>query len=284
VAKASAVKIPARLTVAEQEQRSDVHARSAIRAGAGCTLELRDVVKCFRVGRFDEVRAVDGVSLRIEPLELVALYGPRGSGKSTLLQLIAGLLRPDSGEVIVDGDEFFSVSDKARARCRLHKFGYVPQDAGLFPGATVAQNAALKLWLGGRGRDATRAVEPLLTRLGLGEHLNVRAAHLTADQCQRVLVARALASGPKLVLADEPAFELRVTSSRELLQEVCELSRELGAAVLFVTEDLSATRLADRVYTMDQGRLSPEYDELGARRDGRGLSTHATAPMTPYAG
>ena len=134
-------------------------------------LELRELVKHYPVGDGEPVRAVDGVSLRVAAGELVALYGPSGSGKTTLLMLIAALLRPDSGAVIVDGREISALSDDDRARYRLRELGYVDQAFDLLPGGTVVQNAAMKLWLTEDARRAERMVEPLLVRLGLGERL-----------------------------------------------------------------------------------------------------------------
>ena len=119
-------------------------------------LELRELVKHYPVGDGEPVRAVDGVSLRVAAGELVALYGPSGSGKTTLLMLIAALLRPDSGAVIVDGREISALSDDDRARYRLRELGYVDQAFDLLPGGTVVQNAAMKLWLTG-GRAPRRA-------------------------------------------------------------------------------------------------------------------------------
>ena len=131
-------------------------------------LELRELAKSYSVGDGEPVRAVDGVSLRIAAGELVALYGPSGSGKTTLLMLIAALLQPDSGAVIVDGREISALSDDARARYRLRELGYIDQAFELLPGGTVLENAAMKLWLTGDARRAERTIEPLLVRLGLG--------------------------------------------------------------------------------------------------------------------
>ncbi len=124
-------------------------------------LELRELTKRYPVGDGEPVRAVDGVSLKVAAGELVALYGPSGSGKTTLLMLIAALLTPDSGAVIVDGREISALSDDARARYRLRELGYIDQAFDLLPGGTVAENAAMKLWLTGGcapGRAHDRAV------------------------------------------------------------------------------------------------------------------------------
>jgi putative ABC transport system ATP-binding protein len=222
-------------------------------------LQLREISKSYPVGDGEPVRAVDGVSLQIAPGELVALYGPSGSGKTTLLMLIAALLEPDSGAVVVDGREISRLPECDRARYRLRELGYVDQSFDLLPGATVAQNAAMKLWLLEDARRAERRVEPLLVRLGLGERLRHRPQELSMGERQRVMIARALSTGPKLVLADEPTGNLDTERSREVLELLSDTCRERGAAVLLVTHDPQATVFADRVHALRDGRLV-EYE------------------------
>ena len=233
-------------------------------------LELRELVKHYPVGDGEPVRAVDGVSLSIARGELVALYGPSGSGKTTLLMLIAALLRPDSGAVIVDGREISTLSDDDRARYRLRELGYVDQTFDLLPGGTVAQNAAMKLWLTGDARRAERTVEPLLVRLGLGERLRHRPDELSMGERQRVMIARALSTEPRLVLADEPTGSLDTQRGREVLELLSEICREHDVAVLLVTHDPQATVFADRVHALRDGRLVDyEPDHVFAPLSGR---------------
>jgi putative ABC transport system ATP-binding protein len=221
-------------------------------------LELRELCKGYPVGNGEPVRAVDGVSLTVARGELVAVYGPSGSGKSTLLKLIAGLLTPDSGSVILDGRDISALSSAARARHRLHDLGYVDQSFDLLEGASAAQNAAFKLWLTEDVRRAERMVEPLLERLGLQERSRHRPGELSMGERQRVMIARALSTDPKLVLADEPTGNLDSARSREVLELLVQTCRERGAAVLLVTHDPQATSFADRVYALHDGRLG-EY-------------------------
>ena len=237
-------------------------------------LELRELVKHYPVGDGEPVRAVDGVSLEVASGELVALYGPSGSGKTTLLMLIAALLAPDSGAVIVDGREISALPDHDRACYRLRELGYIDQAFDLLPGGNVAQNAAMKLWLTGDARRAERMVTPLLERLGLGERLRHRPDELSMGERQRVIIARALSTEPKLVLADEPTGNLDSLRGREVLELLSEICRERGAAVLLVTHDPQATVFADRVHALRDGRLSGyEPDELFAARGERRSSS-----------
>lgn len=217
-------------------------------------LELRQLVKHFELGDGAPIRAVDGISLIIDKGEMVALCGPSGSGKSTLLMLVAGLLAPDSGSVRFDGREIVGLSERDAARYRLRELGLVAQQADLLPGARVIEQAALKLWLSDP-REAERRVTPLLERLGLGERLTQRCDQLSLGERQRLSLALALSTQPRLLLADEPTGSLDSVRSREvllLLREVCE---ERSVAVLLVTHDREAVAFADRALELRDGRL-----------------------------
>jgi putative ABC transport system ATP-binding protein len=229
-------------------------------------LDLRELVKHYRVGEGEPIRAVDGVSMSVAAGELVALYGPSGSGKSTLLLLVAALLEPDSGSVLVDGREISALNEEQAARYRLRELGFVSQHADLLPGARVIENAALKLWLADR-RGAERRVRPLLERLGLGERLRQRCEQLSLGERQRLMIALALSTEPRLVLADEPTGSLDTQRSREVLELLTEVCRERSVAMLLVTHDPQATAFADRVLELRDGRLGvyvPEQAALGA--------------------
>lgn len=217
-------------------------------------LELRDLVKHYRVGDGQPIHAVDGVRMSVAPGEFVALYGPSGSGKTTLLELIAGLQLPDRGTVLVDGQDIFSFSERERDEYRLRQLGIVGQPQNLIPGARAVENASLKLWLTNK-RQARRTVEPLLERLGLGERLLHRTEQLSMGERQRVLMAMALATDPKLVLADEPTGTLDTRRTREVLGLLRDLCRERSAAVVLATHDPEAAAFADQVHELRDGHL-----------------------------
>jgi putative ABC transport system ATP-binding protein len=219
-------------------------------------LEVRDLVKYYRVGDGEPVRAIDHLSLSVDAGELVALYGPSGSGKTTLLMLIAALIQPDAGTVTVAGRNLDTLSDAERSRYRLRDLGFVDQTFDLLPGGNVTQNAAMKLWMVENTRKAERRIEPLLIRLGLGNRLRHRADQLSMGERQRVMIARALSTEPKLVLADEPTGNLDTRRSREVLELLSEICRELKTAVLLVTHDPQATAVADRVLALHDGRIT----------------------------
>jgi putative ABC transport system ATP-binding protein len=218
-------------------------------------LEIQDLVKHYRVGDGEPVRAVDGVSLSIAAGELVALYGPSGSGKTTLLTLIAALAPPDSGRISVDGVDLGSLSDSEQSRYRLCDLGFVDQEQDLLPGANVVQNAAMKLWLLEHARTAEQRVRPLLVRLGLEARLGHRADQLSMGERQRVMLARALSTEPKLLLADEPTGNLDTQRSREVLGLIASVCRERRTAVLLATHDPQATLFANRVHALRDGHL-----------------------------
>ncbi len=224
-------------------------------------LEVRDLVKHYRVGDGEPVRAVDGLSLSIAAGELVALYGPSGSGKTTLLTLIAALMSPDVGRIAVDGQDLATLSDAEQSRYRLRDLGFVDQTVDLLPGGNVLQNAALKLWMIENTRKAEQRVRPLLERLGLGDRLRHRADQLSMGERQRVMIARALSTGPKLVLADEPTGNLDTRRGREVLELLSEMCREQRTAVLLVTHDPQATAFADRVLVLRDGRIADHLPE-----------------------
>lgn len=219
-------------------------------------LELRALVKHYKSGDGEIVRAVDGISTSIAAGELVALYGPSGSGKTTLLMLIAALLRPDAGAVLMDGRDISELSDADAARYRLHELGFVRQSLNLVPGVSALDNAALKLLGVDMGaREAHRRVIPLLERLGLGGRIKHRAEQLSMGERQRVMIARALSTEPKLLLADEPTGSLDSARSRAVLSLLTEVCRERGVAVMLVTHDPQAAGYADRVHALLDGKL-----------------------------
>jgi putative ABC transport system ATP-binding protein len=229
-------------------------------------LEVRDLRKHYHVGDGEPVRAVDGLSLSVGAGELVALYGPSGSGKTTLLSLIAALLPPDAGSVVVDGRDLASLSDAEQSAYRLRDLGFVDQTFDLLPGGSVVQNAALKLWMLEGTRKAERRVKPLLERLGLAERLGHRADQLSMGERQRVMIARALSTEPKLVLADEPTGNLDTRRGREVLELLVEMCREHQTAVLLVTHDPQATAFADRVVALRDGRIADYQPDVLAER------------------
>jgi putative ABC transport system ATP-binding protein len=238
-------------------------------------LEARGLVKHYAVAGGEVVRAIDGVSLRIAGGELVALYGPSGSGKTTLLKLIAAVMRPDAGTIALDGVEVTTLSERAASRYRLLDVGFVLQSFHLIAGLSAIDNAALKLMGTGLGaREAHRRITPLLERLGVDERAEHRVHELSMGEQQRIAIAKALSTEPRLLLADEPTASLDTRRGRDVLALLTEVCRERGTAVLLVTHDPQAAAFADRVQTLRDGRLldgAPAEEETRDPRAATGL-------------
>jgi putative ABC transport system ATP-binding protein len=210
----------------------------------------------------EPVRAVDGVSLEVQAGEMVALYGPSGSGKTTLLLMIATLLAPTAGAVLIGGRDVSSLSEREASHFRLSELGFIRQNFDLLPGVSAIDNALLKLLKDMRWANAQREITPLLERLGLGERLHHRSETLSMGERQRVMIARALSTEPSLLLADEPTGSLDTARGREVLELLRELCRERGVAVVLVSHDPTAALYADRVYGLRDGKLS-DYEVDG---------------------
>ncbi|HEY1687476.1 MAG TPA: ABC transporter ATP-binding protein [Solirubrobacteraceae bacterium] len=221
-------------------------------------LELEEVVKHYCEGG-EEVRAVDGVSLEVQAGEMVALHGPSGSGKTTLLLLIAALLNPDSGSIKLAGRKVSSLSKEEASAYLLHDVGFIYQSPQLMPRVSAVENAAVKLMMSGLGmREAKARAAEWLARVDMGDQLQRPPERLSGGERQRVAIARALAGGPGLILADEPTANLDSTKSIEIVELLGEIAHERGAAVLLVTHDAAAARVADRHLTLCDGRLAKD--------------------------
>jgi putative ABC transport system ATP-binding protein len=218
-------------------------------------LELRNLVKHYVSGE-QVVRAVDGVSLRIEEGELVALYGPSGSGKSTLLMMVAALLAPDAGSIVFGGRDVARLSAREAAAYRRGEVGLVSQEFHLIPGATALDNAMMKLpVLGYSRREAYATTRPWLERVGIAARAEHLPEQLSMGERQRVTIARALVAEPKLLLADEPTGRLDSASSANILALLRDLCRERRMPGLLVTHDANALSYVDRAHTLLDGRI-----------------------------
>ncbi|MER8071691.1 ABC transporter ATP-binding protein [Streptomyces sp. NPDC094034] len=201
------------------------------------------------------VTALDDVSLSLPARSFTAVMGPSGSGKSTLLQCAAGLDRPDSGLVMVDGAEMTGGSEAALTKFRRRRIGFVFQQYNLLPTLTVAQNTTLPLKLAGRHVDRARAGE-ILAQVGLGDRLGHRPDQLSGGQRQRVAIARALVTEPAVIFADEPTGALDTRSARDVLGLLQRTVRVHGGTVVMVTHDPVAASYADSVLFLADGRLA----------------------------
>jgi putative ABC transport system ATP-binding protein len=217
-------------------------------------IALRNVQKRYEGKR--EVRALDGVNLSIERGELLSLVGPSGSGKSTLLNLIGGLDRATSGDVLIDGESLASLTDDQLTRVRRDKIGFIFQFFNLLPTLSCFENVAIPLHLRGwpRKRIEERA-EELLNRVKLGARMDHLPDELSGGERQRVAIARALSVYPPILLADEPTGNLDTATGADILALVHDLHRDLGSTILIVTHDRAVAESCARTVALRDGRI-----------------------------
>ena len=205
------------------------------------------------------VYAINDVHLHIERGEFTALVGPSGSGKTTLLNLIGGLDRPDKGNIFINGEDITQLSANELIRFRLHNIGFVFQSYNLIPVLTAKENAEFIMLLQGkRKKEREQRVMQLFRQIGLEEKWNSRPSQLSGGQQQRVAVARALASKPQFVLADEPTANLDSKSAFNLLDIMALLNREENMTFLFSTHDQRVIERARRVITLVDGKITSD--------------------------
>jgi len=218
-------------------------------------LELEQVHKSYS-SPGEKIRAVDAVSMAVEAMEFVAIFGPSGSGKSTLLSLAAGLIRADSGTVRFEGTDIGSLSKRETLDYRRTKLGLVSQGFNLTAGLDAQENVAIPLLLRKVERsEARRRAFEALSDVGLSRRANHTPDRLSGGEQQRVAIARALVGKPRLILADEPTGNLDSSTGNDVLELMSGMARKYGSAAIVVTHDPSVAGFADRVLGMQDGRL-----------------------------
>ena len=229
-------------------------------------IEINDLCKVFKDSA-QEIWAVNHVTLDLYAGEFTAIVGPSGSGKTTLLNLIGGLERETMGSVCVGGRELSLLSERAMTAFRMHHIGFVFQAYNLIPVLTAKENVAFVMELQGKKRAERerRAVE-LLAAVGLGDRMDSRPAKLSGGQQQRVAVARALASKPQFVLADEPTANLDSKSAENLLEIMEQLNRREGVTFLFSTHDPRIVAKARRIITLEDGKVVSDNGKVVSDR------------------
>lgn len=219
-------------------------------------IRVQNIVKDFPLGD-RAVRVLHGIDVDIRAGELTYLVGESGSGKTTLISIIAGILYPTEGEVCVFGTEIYQLTDTQLVRFRLATIGFVFQQYNLLPALTAAQNAAVPLIAAGmRRHEAVDRARAMMDRLNILDQADKFPRQLSGGQQQRVAIARALVSGPRLVVCDEPTAALDAKSGRRVLDLLREVALSEDRAVIIVTHDNRVFDLADRILTMEDGRIT----------------------------
>jgi putative ABC transport system ATP-binding protein len=209
------------------------------------------------------VHILKGISLEIDQGEAVGLVGPSGSGKSTLLMTLAGLERPDSGRVIVDGTDLAALDEDDLARFRGRRIGIVFQSFHLVPTMTALENVALPLELAGKDEAFERA-EAELEAVGLGHRLHHYPAQLSGGEQQRVAIARAIVPNPAILVADEPTGNLDENTGQSIIDLLFALKRDRGSTLVLVTHDLNLARLCDRTVRLRSGHVETDAPSVVA--------------------
>ena len=219
-------------------------------------IETREASRVYQMGT-NQVTALDRISMGADEGEFVAIQGTSGSGKSTLLNLLGGLDRPTSGDVVFDAQPLGPFTKKQMARYRRFSVGMIFQNFNLIPTMTADENVKLALAFGGmRGNQRRNRASELLERVGLADRMDHRPAEMSGGEQQRVAIARALANHPRVLLADEPTGNLDSTRARELLALLREMVDKDRLAVLLVTHDQElASSYAHRIIMMKDGQV-----------------------------
>ncbi|MET7618334.1 ABC transporter ATP-binding protein [Streptomyces sp. NPDC005408] len=218
---------------------------------AGSLLVAEDLHKAY-----GPTPALDGASFSIHPGEVVAVMGPSGSGKSTLLHCLAGIVRPDAGTITYGGRDLTAMPDSARSALRRSEYGFVFQFGQLVPELTCTENVALPLRLNGtRRKEAERAAQQWMERLEISDVGQKRPGEVSGGQGQRVAVARALVTSPRVLFADEPTGALDSLNGERVMQLLTDAARDTNAAVVLVTHEARVAAYSDREVIVRDGKL-----------------------------
>ena len=216
-------------------------------------LQAQGLKKIYGSGD-NAVHALDGVDLRVEKGEFVAIVGTSGSGKSTLLHMLGGLDRPTEGTVTVDGQEIFALKEEALTIFRRRKIGFVFQAFNLVPVLNVYENIVLPIELDG-GKINKAFIGQIVQTLGLEKKLDALPGQLSGGQQQRVAIARALATAPAIILADEPTGNLDSKTSQDVLSLLKVTSQKFAQTIVMITHNEEIAQLADRIIRIEDGRI-----------------------------
>ncbi len=227
-------------------------------------VRCQQVIKDFRSGD-TQSRVLNGVDLDVLNGEMLMLVGPSGCGKTTLLSIIAGILTPTGGSVLIGDTNITTLPDRLKVPFRRRNIGFIFQQYNLLPALTAAENAAIPLIAAGVShRDAQPRALQLLERLDMRAHVHKRPAHLSGGQQQRVAIARALIQEPKLVICDEPTAALDAKSGHSVLELLRDVALHPQRAVVVVTHDSRIFSFADRIAHMSDGRIEDIVQQTAA--------------------
>lgn len=223
-------------------------------------IEIKSLTKIYNGGEV-KVKAVNGIDINFKQGEFTAVVGPSGSGKTTFLNMLGGLDRPTSGDVTIGGVDIWKLNSRKLIDFRMNNIGFVFQSYNLIPVLTAGENVEFIMQLQGKGKKERDArTKELLEAVGIGDRIKSRPSKLSGGQQQRVAVARALASNPEFILADEPTANLDSTSTTSLLELMSQMNKKFNTTFIFATHDQRVMDKARRIVTIEDGKiLSDEY-------------------------
>ena len=225
-------------------------------------IEVKNLHKIYQDTKVP-VKAVNGIDLSFEEGEFTAVVGPSGSGKTTFLNLIGGLDTPTAGEIRINGENISKLKSRKLIDFRLQNIGFVFQSYNLIPVLTAIENVAFIMELQGKSKaERNKRAKELLNAVGIGDKINIRPGDLSGGQRQRVSVARALASEPKFILADEPTANLDSKSTNDLLDIMQKMNKESKITFVFSTHDQRVMDKARRIITIDDGKVTSDENRM----------------------
>lgn len=216
-------------------------------------LEVNGLTKAFMKGG-KKTTVLNHMDVKLVEGDFINIIGRSGSGKSTFVNLISGVLTPDDGEILIDGQSILNLSDDEMSKIRNKKIGYVPQGMGSLPNLTVYDNIRLPYYLGDNEGDVDKMVENLMSALGILDLKDQFPKQLSGGELKRMLIARALINNPKLLIADEPTADLDIETTKEVLELIREINKK-GTTVIVITHELEALNYGNRILKMVNGKL-----------------------------
>jgi putative ABC transport system ATP-binding protein len=242
-------------------------------------INITGVTKTFRTG-CSEVRAVDDIRLEIPPGEFVLIFGRSGCGKSTLLGMLAGLIRPNSGEIRINSVDIGNLSDDNISELRAKEIGFVFQFSGLIPTVTVLENVLLPTLFCACGPGSRLRALELLEKVGVADRADAYPCTLSSGEMKRVAIARALINGPSLLIADEPTGDLDVDTEYEIMELFRQLNRE-GTTIVMVTHNPDLISYGTQTYRMDKGKIVERSGPSSLNNLVSGPDTHLKSKDLP---
>ena len=217
-------------------------------------LELKQLKKLYERDDIVSCIAVDSVNFKVMRGDFVSIIGRSGSGKSTLLNMMVGLLCPTSGEILINGDDLWSMDDKHMAKIRNSKMGYIPQGSSLLSNFTILDNVRLPFFLDKREGDGIESAMNLLKEMGIENLARRYPSQLSGGEMRRAVIARALINSPEILITDEPTGDLDDETTKEVVKLFLEIYQK-GITILMVTHENDITSYGNRVFTMSSGKL-----------------------------